>query len=66
VSERYNFLISGGMRGYRRPRVPVAEAVFLHFIGRPKPWEAKSRDTIFNDDHQHALDAWDNEARSLR
>jgi lipopolysaccharide biosynthesis glycosyltransferase len=62
VSERYNYLISNGMLHYRRPRVPVDEAVFLHFIGRPKPWEEKSRDTIFGDDHQRALKAWDNEA----
>lgn len=66
VSERYNYLISGGMRGYRRPRVPLAQAVFLHFVGRPKPWEANSRDTIVNDDHQRALDAWDDEAGRVR
>lgn len=62
VSERYNFLISNGMLRYRRPRIPVAEAVFLHFIGQPKPWDARSRDPIFNDDHQYALNAWDEEA----
>jgi lipopolysaccharide biosynthesis glycosyltransferase len=65
VSERYNYLITKGMLGYRRPRVPAAEAVFLHFIGRPKPWEADSKETIFNDDHQHALNAWDEEARCV-
>jgi lipopolysaccharide biosynthesis glycosyltransferase len=62
VSERFNFLISNGMLHYRRPRVPVTEAVFLHFIGRPKPWEANSREVIFNEDHRSALDAWDGEA----
>jgi lipopolysaccharide biosynthesis glycosyltransferase len=62
VSERYNFLISEGMLHYRRPRIPVAEAVFLHFIGRPKPWEATSKDMVCNDDHQRALNAWDDEA----
>lgn len=67
VSERYNFLITSGMLNYRRPRGPAADAVFLHFIGRPKPWEPHSRDTIFNDDHRLALDAWGREAaRSLR
>jgi len=62
LSERYNYLISKGMLRYRRPRAPVAEAVFLHFIGRPKPWEAQSRETIFNEEHQRALNAWDDEA----
>lgn len=62
VSERFNYLISSGMLRYRRHRVPVSDAAFLHFIGRPKPWEARSRETIFNDDHQFALNAWDDEA----
>jgi lipopolysaccharide biosynthesis glycosyltransferase len=62
VSERYNYLITTGMLHYRRQRIPAAEAVFLHFIGRPKPWDANSGETIFNDDHQHALHAWDGEA----
>jgi lipopolysaccharide biosynthesis glycosyltransferase len=62
VSERYNYLITSGMLNYHRPRVAVTEAVFLHFIGQPKPWDAKSRETIFNDDHQFALNAWDDEA----
>jgi hypothetical protein len=62
VSERYNYLITSGMLDYRRPRVPVSEAVFLHFIGRPKPWEPASRETIVNDDHRRALNAWDDEA----
>jgi lipopolysaccharide biosynthesis glycosyltransferase len=62
VSERYNYLISTGMLRYRRRRVPVADAVFLHFIGQPKPWEATSRDRIVNADHQLALHAWDDEA----
>jgi hypothetical protein len=62
VSERYNYLITRGMLDYRRQRVPVSEAVFLHFIGRPKPWEPGSRETIFNHDHQRALNAWDDEA----
>lgn len=56
--ERYNYLISPGMRRYRRPRAGVADAVFLHFLGRPKPWEARPPETIVNDDHRRALDAW--------
>lgn len=62
VSERYNYLITSGMLHYRRQRVPVSDAVFLHFIGRPKPWEPGSRETIVNHDHQRALNAWDGEA----
>lgn len=62
MSERYNYLISKGMLDYQRRRVPAADAVLLHFVGRPKPWEAGSRDTIVNDDHRFALNAWDDEA----
>lgn len=62
VSERYNYLLSPGMLRYRRPRVAMADAVFLHFLGHPKPWQP-DRQEIFNDDHRRALDAWDNEGR---
>jgi lipopolysaccharide biosynthesis glycosyltransferase len=62
VSERYNYLISKGMLRYCRPRVPVADAVFLHFLGRPKPWETGSSGAIVNDTHRRALDAWNEEA----
>lgn len=39
VSERYNHLLSSRSARYRRVRGTLADAVFLHFLGRPKPWQ---------------------------
>ncbi len=36
--EHYNYFIAGHMARYTRPRVPVADAALVHFLGPPKPW----------------------------
>lgn len=40
MPERYNYLISNRSAAYVKARTPMAEAVFLHFLGRPKPWQS--------------------------
>lgn len=39
VSERYNHLISSSANRFVRPRISLAEAALIHFLGRPKPWQ---------------------------
>lgn len=39
--EKFNYLISKGMGWYSRSRCSIDEAVFVHFLGRPKPWEVQ-------------------------
>ena len=40
LPERYNHFVSASAPTYVRERSPMSEAVFLHFLGRPKPWQA--------------------------
>ena len=42
--DRFNYLISAGMWRYKRPRAPMSDSVFLHFLGRPKPWQTAPGD----------------------
>lgn len=35
--ERYNYLLASDSDRWERP--PMSEAVLLHFLGKPKPWE---------------------------
>ena len=43
VDERYNYFISARMGAFTRPRVPLDRAVFVHLLGRPKPWHHDAR-----------------------
>jgi lipopolysaccharide biosynthesis glycosyltransferase len=58
LSERFNYLISHEMVRYTRPRVALGQAVFLHLLGRPKPWEGGTPRAPLTDDHRYALNAW--------
>lgn len=62
LPEKYNYLISKGMTRYVRPRAALRDAVFVHYLGRPKPWNDAGPVTIVSDDHEQALSLW-NDAR---
>jgi lipopolysaccharide biosynthesis glycosyltransferase len=56
----YNYFISKFTSRYTRRRVPVHEAAFLHFIGRPKPWQPREPDVVgSSDEYRLALTWWD-------
>ena len=64
VSERYNYMIWKEPDRYSRPRVPLDEAVFLHFLPRPKPWETPERGAG-PEERDRALAMWDAAAARL-
>jgi lipopolysaccharide biosynthesis glycosyltransferase len=46
VSERFNYLISKDRGSYTRASVGIDDAVLLHYLGRPKPWEPVAPDVF--------------------
>jgi lipopolysaccharide biosynthesis glycosyltransferase len=63
----FNYLISGGISKYTRPRPPLDEAVFVHFLGRPKPWQAEALapDELRDPDRRAAFAQWQDAAAGL-
>jgi lipopolysaccharide biosynthesis glycosyltransferase len=61
--ERYNYFISKDTAQYTRSRAPLADAVFVHFIGRRKPWHIREPLASTFDDYRVALARWDEAAR---
>jgi lipopolysaccharide biosynthesis glycosyltransferase len=59
MSERYNYFVSTETAKYTRPRVPLGDAVLLHFIGRQKPWQPRGPMAELSADHAVALRWWD-------
>lgn len=64
LPERFNYLTSRSTTPYIRPRAAIEDAVFVHFLGRPKPWEPDTADPV-NDDRRRALDIWRAEAGAI-
>jgi UDP-glucose:(glucosyl)LPS alpha-1,3-glucosyltransferase len=62
AGERYNFLVSRRMERAVRPRIPIDEAVFVHFVGRHKPW-THPHPFVMSDARRAAFERWDEAAR---
>ena len=69
VDERYNYLTSKQTDRATRARPAIDEAIFLHFVGRRKPWRSRDEGTAMSDERRAALrlwrDAWTQAARRL-
>jgi lipopolysaccharide biosynthesis glycosyltransferase len=63
ASERYNYFVSKHTIHYTRPRVPMSDAVILHFVGRQKPWHPRSPTAQAPPEYARALAWWDDAAR---
>lgn len=59
--DTFNYLISGGMALYTRGRAPLRDAVLLHFLGKPKPWqpEAAAAAHTMDPERRAAFALWD-------
>jgi lipopolysaccharide biosynthesis glycosyltransferase len=64
LPEKYNHFVSSRMIEYQRPRIPLDGAVLVHFLGRPKPWNA-DENTGVDADHRQALALWRAEAAAI-
>lgn len=58
VGEQYNYVISSEAARYTRPRAAIGDAVFLHYIGRPKPWDADAALAATDDERRFAHELW--------
>jgi hypothetical protein len=65
LPEKYNYVISRNAVRYTRPRSALGDAVFLHYIGRPKPWDAKAAGSVSTMDAERrfAFELWDDQRR---
>lgn len=67
LPEEYNYVISRDAARYTRPRIALSEAVFLHYVGRPKPWDAAARSAApaLDAERRLAFDLWDAARRQV-
>jgi lipopolysaccharide biosynthesis glycosyltransferase len=67
VPESFNYLISRDSVRYKRPRIALSDAVFLHYLGRPKPWyaEAASLALAMDAERRLAFELWDTAWREV-
>lgn len=65
VPEKYNYMISKDSAHYTRPRCAPSDAVFLHYIGRPKPWDAEAAGAVsaMDAERRFAFELWDSQRR---
>jgi lipopolysaccharide biosynthesis glycosyltransferase len=65
--ERYNYFISKDTVRYTRSRASLDDAVFVHFIGRRKPWHRREPVAgATGDDYRRALAWWDEARAAIR
>jgi lipopolysaccharide biosynthesis glycosyltransferase len=58
LPENYHYVISRDAARYKRERISLSEAVFLHYIGRPKPWQAEAAGAI-DAERRGAFELWE-------
>jgi lipopolysaccharide biosynthesis glycosyltransferase len=65
VPEKYNYVMSRDASRYKRARIALGDAVFLHYVGRPKPWDAEAAGAVSTMDAERRLayELWDAEWR---
>lgn len=51
-----NYLVAGRTPHFVRSRAPLEQAIFVHFLGRPKPWQGDTPPTGV--EHRRAMELW--------
>lgn len=65
LPERYNHLVSNTSARYTRKRSSIEEAVLIHFLGNPKPWQIEPADIQKLDPERARAFAWWRAASAL-
>lgn len=60
VDERYNFLTSKQTERATRSRPPIDQAIFVHFVGRRKPWRHRDAASGMSEERRVAFGLWRN------
>jgi lipopolysaccharide biosynthesis glycosyltransferase len=56
--EIFNYLVSAGAARYTRPRAALEDAVLVHYLGRPKPWEPAAATEPMQPERRAAFSLW--------
>jgi lipopolysaccharide biosynthesis glycosyltransferase len=56
LPEQYNYIIT--RNSYRWDRIALNDAVFVHYLGKPKPWQEPNPDAAISSEQRIATHLW--------